>query len=516
MNGAEAVLKTLADAGVEACFTNPGTSEMQMVAAFDREPRVRPIPTLFEGVATGAADGYGRMAGKPACTLLHLGPGLSNGSANLHNARRALTPLVNIVGDHATFHRAFDAPLSSDIAALARPHSVWVKSADTADAAAALAAEAVAASAGPPGGVATLILPADTAWTELQAPKVPSPPLRRAPLPFNGKAIDLAAQALRAAHKPVLLLGTPAVTEQGLRAAGRIASKGVRVLIDTFVARQPRGAGRFAPDKMMYFGEMALADLAGVDLMLLAATQSPTAFFAYPAMPSVLTPEGCAVRTLSALHEDSAGALEALADALGAPKAAEVQPMNLPAAPRGDLNPYAIGASIARWAPENTIVCDDAVTAGLPVYMQTRGARPHDWLFTTGGAVGQAIPLAAGAAAAAADRKVLALTGDGAAAYTLQGLWTIAREGLHVTTVVFANHAYRILDLELSRTRAGAEPGPKARRLVDLGDPRLDWVSLANGFGVPAVRVLGAEAFDAALARSFAGEGPMLIEAVVG
>jgi len=515
MNGAEAVLKTLADTGVDICFSNPGTSEMQMVAAFDREPRVRPVLTLFEGGATGAADGYARMAGRPASTLLHLGPGLSNGGANLHNARRALSPMVNIVGDHATYHRRFDAPLNSDIEALARPHSVWVKSAESADMAAALTAEAVAASGGPPGGVATLILPADTAWTEVTAPHAPSAPLRRAPLPVQGKAVEAAARALRAAAKPVLLLGTPAVTEQGLRAAGRIAGKGVRVLVDTFLARQPRGAGRFAPDKMLYFGEMALGDLAGVDLMLLVGTRTPVAFFAYPAMPSVLVPDGCTVETLTALHEDSAAALEALADALGAPEAVAAQAPTLPPAPRGDLSPYTIGDSIARWMPEHAIVCDDAVTSGLPIYMQTRGARPHDWLSLTGGAIGQAIPLAIGAAMAEPQRKVLSLNGDGAAAYTLQGLWTMAREGLNVVTVIFANHAYRILNIELSRTRSG-NPGPQAGRLLDLGDPRMDWVSLAKGFGVPAVRAVDAESFDTALARALAADGPMLIEAVLG
>jgi len=515
MNGAESVLKTLAESGVEVCFSNPGTSEMQMVAAFDRETRVRPVLTLFEGGATGAADGYARMAQKPASTLLHLGAGLANGSANLHNARRAHVPIVNIVGDHATYHRQYDAPLNSDIEALARPHSVWVKSAESADQAAALTAEAVAASYGPPGGVATLILPADSAWTEVSDTKPASPPLRRNPLPVNGAQVEASARAMREAKRPAILLGSCAVTEQGLAAAGRIAAKGVRVLVDTFLTRQPRGAGRFTPDKMLYFGEMALADLAGVDLMLLVGTKTPVAFFAYPAMPSVLVPEGCTVKTLSAHHEDSAAALEALADALGAPERAVAQAMTLPNAPKGDLNPYAIGDSLARWMPEQAVVCDDAVTGGLPVYMQTRGARPHDWLSLTGGAIGSAMPLALGAAIAQPERKVIALSGNGAGAYTLQALWSLAREGLDVVTVIFANHAYRILNIELQRTRSG-NAGPNARRMLDLGDPRMDWVALAQGFGVPAVRCADAESFDTALARAIAADGPTLIEAVLG
>jgi acetolactate synthase-1/2/3 large subunit len=516
MNGAEATLKTLADCGVEACFANPGTSEMQMVAAFDREQRVRPVLCLFEGVATGAADGYARIAGKPATTLLHLGPGLANGGANLHNARRAYTPMVNIVGDHATDHRQYDAPLQSDIESLAWPHSIWVKSAETADEAPRLAVEAVAASCGPPGGVATLILPADSAWSQTKDDhSTVALPLHRYAIPAPASRIEAAAKAIRAAKKPLLLLGSLACDERALQEAARLSAAGVRVMTDTFISRLPRGAGRFAPDRMAYFGEMALADLAGVDLMLLAGTKAPVAFFAYPAMPSLLVPDGCRVETLSELHEDAAAALEALAEVLGARKAAPDQAFHMPDKPRGELTAYAIGDSVARWAPEGTIVCDDAVTAGLPIFMQTRCAQPHDWLMLTGGAIGAGMPLAVGAAVAAKDRKVLSLNGDGAGAYTLQSLWTMAREGLDVTVVVFANHAYRILNIELMRTRSG-EAGPAAERLLDLGDPRLDWVSLAQGFGVPAVRCASAEDFDKALAKALATPGPQFIEAVMG
>lgn len=518
MNGAEAILKTLADNGVDACFANPGTSEMHMVSAFDREPRVRPVLCLFEGVATGAADGFGRIAERPAATLLHLGPGLSNGSANLHNARRAYSPVVNLIGDHATYHQQYDAPLASDIEALAKPHSIWCKSARTADEAPQLAAEAVAASLGPPAGVASLIVPADCAWSDAtaQAPSVLHRERPRAP----GGQVDRIAAAVRAARKPVLLLGSGACTDAGLAAAARLHALksregGVRVLIDTFVSRLPRGAGRFAPDRMAYFGEMALSDLAGVDLMVLVSTKTPVAFFAYPAMPSVLVPEGCVVDTLAALHEDAAAALEALADALGAPERGVAQDPHPPNRPSGELTPYAIGDSIARHMPEHAVISDDAVTAGLPIYMQTRGARPHDWLMLTGGAIGQGIPAAIGAAVARPEAKVLSLNGDGAAAYTCQGLWTIMREGLNVTTVIFANHAYRILNIELARTGAG-NAGPQARRLLDLGDPRMDWTELARGFGMPAVRAVDADAFDRAMARAMAEPGPHFIEAVLG
>ncbi|MDR3513062.1 MAG: acetolactate synthase large subunit, partial [Caulobacteraceae bacterium] len=481
MNGADAVLSTLADNGVEVCFANPGTSEMQFVTALDREPRVRPVLGLFEGVVTGAADGYGRMAGKPAVTLLHLGPGYLNGGANLHNARRAGTPIVNVIGDHATYHRQYDAPLTSDIPALAAPNSLWLKMAETADQAADLAAEAVRASFGPPGGSASLILPADCAWSAatrkgpvLDRPVKPAPP---------ADTVEAVARRLKAAAKPVLLMGGASLSERGLRAAGRLNALGLRVMTDTFTARQPRGAGRFAPDKMLYFGEMALSDLAGTDLMVFVETVQPVAFFAYPAAPSVLVPEGCATLSLADRDQDGALALEQLAEALGAPSEATSNSLNLPGLPTGEVNAYTVGASIARHMPDDAIISDDAVTSGLPVFMQTKGARAHDWLSLTGGAIGQGIPLAVGAAVACPDRKVLSLNGDGAAMYTVQGLWTLAREALDVTVVIFANHSYRILGIELTRTAAG-KPGPAASGLLDLGDPRIDWVSLASGLGV--------------------------------
>ena len=513
MNGADAVLGTLADNGVDACFANPGTSEMHFVSALDREPRVRPVLCLFEGVVTGAADGYGRMAGKPAATLLHLGPGYGNGVANLHNARKAFTPVVNVIGEHATYHRQYDAPLSSDIAALAAPNSLWVKMATTADEAADLAAEAVHASYGPPGGCASLILPADCAWSPAtRKGQTIAPPTKPS---VASAAVDETARKLRDADKPVILLGGGACTEAGLRAASRLASHGVRVTTDTFLARQPRGAGRYNPERMQYFAEAALSDLAGSDLMVLTDTTTPVAFFAYPNTPSVLVPEGCASFTLAERGQNSAEALDALADALGAPLATTPNEPELPASPTGEINPYTIGASIARHMPENTTVCDDAVTSGMPIYLQTKGAKPHDWLMLTGGAIGQAIPLAVGAGVACPDRKILSLNGDGAAMYTVQGLWTIARENLDVTVIVFANHTYRILGVELARTGAGA-PGKSAASLLDLGSPRIDWMSVATGLGLPAVRCDSAESFDKAFAGAMAQRGPMFIEAALG
>jgi acetolactate synthase-1/2/3 large subunit len=512
MNGADALITTLCDNGVTACFANPGTSEMQFVAALDREPRMRSVLCLFEGVATGAADGYGRIAGKPACTLLHLGAGYANGGANLHNARRAATPVVNVIGDHATYHRQYDAPLNSDIAGWAAPNSLWVKSAESADEVGPLAAEAVQASFGAPGGCASLILPADSAWLETT---VEGPVLSPRPRAGVGQEQALAMAArIKAAKKPVILMGGTCCGEAGAAAAARLSAAGVRTVIDTFVARQSRGAGRFAPDRLPYFAEQAVADLEGCDLMVLVETSMPVAFFAYPDRPSVLVPEGCELASLCGRDADGPAALNALADALDAPATGGTVDLVIPAPATGRLDPYSIGTAIARHMPQGTIISDDAVTAGTPIYNQTKAARAHEWLMLTGGAIGQGIPLAIGAAVAAPHAKVLSLNGDGAAMYTVQGLWTIAREELDVTVVVFANHAYRILGIELGRTGAG-NPGPAAKKLLDLGSPRIDWLQVAGGLGIPAERASTAEEFDAAFERAMATRGPRFIEAAL-
>jgi len=513
MNGADALISTLVANEVTACFANPGTSEMQFVAALDGVLAMRPVLCQFEGVATGAADGYGRIADKPACTLLHLGPGYGNGVANLHNARRAYTPIVNVIGDHATYHRQYDAPLNSDIATLVKPNSIWTKSADSPETVASITAEAVAASYGPPGGPVSLVLPADSAWLPAEGDVViAQKPVRPAPA---GDAVEAAARAIKAAKNPVVLLGGQACRAEALKEAARLQAAGVTVYTDTFVARQPRGAGGFMPKKMQYFGEMALKELEGVDLMVFVGTTMPVAFFAYPNRPSVLVPQGCTTLTLAERGEDSVAGLAALADTLGAPKQGPTQTLALPdAAPAGKLTAYGVGAAIGRHMPEGAIICDDAVTSGAGVAANTATARPHEVLALTGGAIGIGLPLAIGAAVAAPDRKVLSLNGDGAAMYTVQALWTMARENLDVTVVVFANYTYRILNVEMQRTGAG-EPGPSAKKLLDLGDPNIDWVPLAKGLGLPAVSCSTAEDFDKAFAAAMAQKGPMFIEAKI-
>jgi acetolactate synthase I/II/III large subunit len=512
MNGAESLIRTLVANDVTVCFANPGTSEMQFVAALDSEKGMRSVLCLFEGVATGAADGYGRMAGKPACTLLHLGPGYANGGANLHNAKRARTPLVNIIGDHATYHRLLDAPLNSDIKAWTIPNAIWTRSAETADTVGLLVAHAIHASKSRPRGVADLILPADAAWdlTDKTGPTLPSPE-RRAP---ERHFILDAARALKVARQPVILLSGSATSARGLAAASRIATLGVRIMTDTFVARQTRGAGLFRPDRMMYLAEAAVQDLEGVDIILTVETGAPVAFFAYPDKPSRFAPEGCIVQSLCEKDDDGIMALEELANLLGAPLAGAVAELDLPDAPEGKLTPGAVGSSIARHLPEDAVISDDAVTSGIPVFLATQSARRHDWLMLTGGGIGQGIPVSIGAAIACPERKVVSLNGDGAAMFTLQGLWTIARENLDVVTVIFANRAYRVLEAEMFRT-GGGQAGPSAARLLSLSAPDLDWCALASGMGMSATRCDTAESFEEIFAEAMSQKGPQLIEAII-
>jgi acetolactate synthase I/II/III large subunit len=513
MNGAEAVLRTLADSGVSLCLANPGTSEMHMVAALDEVPRMRAVLCLFEGAATGAADGYGRMAGRPAAVLLHLGPGLANGLANLHNARRARAPLLAIVGDHATYHKRFDAPLESDIEALAGSVSGWVRrSARSADAAADVA-EAAAAAMCPPGQVATVILPADVTWSADAEPAAALPVRPRSPV--AGQVIDAAAAVLRGGEPSVILLGGAGMHRPALEAASRVSqATGARLLAETFPARHERGAGIPQVGRLAYLAEMAAAQLDGARHLILAGARAPVSFFAYPGKLSSLVPDGCQVHTLAGPGDHIAGALAALAD-LAAPGVAPVpQQAERPCLPDGDLTGNSAAAVIGALLPEHAIVSDEANTSGVALPGATAGAPPHDWLTLTGGAIGQGLPLAAGAALACPERPVLALEADGSAMYTISALWTHAREQLDITTVIFSNRSYAILNMELSRTGAPAA-GESARSLLDLSRPGLSFTALAEGMGVPASRAQTAPEFAAQLSRALAEPGPHLIEAVI-
>ena len=515
MNGARALLSTLVDAGVDVCFANPGTSEMHFVAALDDVPAMRGVLCLFEGVVTGAADGYGRVSGRPAATLLHLGPGLGNGLANLHNARRARTPVVNIVGDHATYHARYDAPLQSDIASIAAPVSGWYRSTARSDDVAADAADAVVAAMGPPGCVATLVLPADASWSETSTGPCPPRPVGRATV-VPADTVDEVAKALRSGERTALLLGGGALRADGLLAASRIAvSTGAALMGETFPANLERGAGIPAVERLAYFAEMAQGQLEGVRHLVLVDTTRPVSFFAYPGKASDLVPEGCTVHTLARPGEDATAALEAVAEAVGAPAdAAALAPSLRPDRPTGGLTTETLAAAVGAVLPEGAIVVDEGNTSGLFVSGATAGAPRHDWLTLTGGAIGIGLPMATGAAVAAPDRPVLCLQADGSAMYTIQALWTHAREGLNVTTVVLSNRSYAILNIELHRVGADAG-GPLARRLLDLTGPDLDFCELARGMGVPARRAETAEDLTSALETGFAESGPSLVEVVL-
>ncbi|MCB2089659.1 MAG: acetolactate synthase large subunit [Sphingomonadaceae bacterium] len=515
MNGAEALIATLADCGVDVCFANPGTSEMQLVAAIDKQNGMRAILGLFEGVVTGAADGYGRMADKPAATLLHLGPGLANGLANLHNAKRAGTPMINVVGDHAPFHLHHNSPLTSDLNGVARPMSDWLKTSRSERDLPQVGAEAWSQASTYPGRIATVVAPANHAWTDGSA--VVAAPAQPAPQIVPDGAIADAASTLRDVEGPkAVFLGGRSLREGALEQAGRIAAAtGARLVCETFPARLQRGAGRVAVERLPYFGEQAAELLKDFMAIVFCGCEPPVSFFAYPGKPSWLSPEGAQLVRLASQEEHAEDALRRLADALDAPETpALVQEATTPPAVEGKLDPMKIGAIVAGLLPENCIVSDEAATAGLMLFPTTLGAPKHDWMTLTGGAIGQGLPLAAGAAVACPDRKVLALQADGSGMYTLQALWTIARENLDVTTVVFNNGSYAILNIELMRVGV-QNPGPKALSMLDLRNPALNWVSLSEGMGVSAVRVETAEELQAELAEALAHKGPRLIEAIL-
>lgn len=514
MNGAQSLAKTLVNCGVDVCFANPGTSEMHFVAALDSVSGIRPVLCLFEGVVTGAADGYGRIAGKPAATLLHLGPGLANGLANLHNARRAASPVVNIVGDHATYHLQYDALLTSDIVGFARPVSSWIHESRNAGTVAADAARAVQAARTAPGGIATLILPADTAWNPAERAAQALPDI--GPSMVDHCTIEGVARLLSNGKKSALLLRGKAQRGEGLEAAGRIQAKtGTRLLRDTFAPHSELGAGRVPLERIPYFAEDIRAFLQDIEQIVLVGAKPPVSFFAYPGKPSWPAPDTCSFSYLAQTHEDGVRALENLADALDAPaEPAKRMALQLPELPMGDLNALSVAQVIAHLTPENAIYAEEAATSGAALLKMLACARPHTHLPLAGGSIGQGLPLAVGAALAAPDRKVICPHGDGGAAYTLQALWTMAREKLDVTTVVYANRSYAILNIELQRVGVGTV-GSRALSMLDLHNPELNWTQVASGLGVESSRAHTAEEFTSQYASAMAHKGPRLIEVMI-
>ena len=514
MNGADMLCDVLLANDVDVCFANPGTSEMHFVAALDRKPEMRCVLGLFEGVVTGAADGYARMADKPAATLLHLGPGLANGLANLHNARRARTPILNVVGDHASHHLKWDAPLTSDIESLARPMSHWVGRAESAGDVRAKTEEAYR-QALLQRGVSTLILPADSAWGET-APEDLAPVTVPARRPVDETLLTKAAEALRSGRKAVLILAGRALRADALDHAGRIATATGAALFSQTSDRTERGRGRVAARPVPYFVDIALATLSEYEVAICVGGRQPVGFFGYPGKPSTMLPPGCEVIELADFDQDLEGVLEALAEAAGVPAGTGLPESrfiqnDLPA-PTGALNADTISIAVARSLPENAILVDEAITSVGQMPFISAGLVPHDHVPLTGGSIGEGIPLAVGAAIACPDRKVINLQADGSGMYTVQALWTLARENLDVVTIVFANRAYAILQLEMRNVGVNSY-GENARRMLDLDRPDLDWVSIARGMGVDGASCDTIEGFSDLYRAALARKGPFLIEA---
>lgn len=514
MNGAESLIRTLVAAGIEVCFTNPGTSEMHFVAALDRVAEIRCVLGLFEGVVTGAADGYARMTGKPACTLLHLGPGFANGMANLHNASRAQVPMINLVGEHATYHLRHDAPLTSDIEAIARPYSEWLRTCSSAGHIGCDAVDAIIAARTAPGRIATLIVPTDVAWSS-GGSVAQLPVLRKPPVPAQ-EAIDKAVAMLRSGDSTALLLAGNALYGEGLAAAGRIAaSTGAKLFSPYPFARMERGAGAPEVQRIQYIREQAMEQLQPFAHLILVGTPAPVSYFAAEGKPSEITPPECAIHMLVQAGEDSIAALDALAMALPAAEKNHLpERLRRSEVPTGPISLLGLAEAVGALLPENAIVVDESMTSGRSMLAATRASPSHDWLANTGGSIGIALPLAVGAAVACPERRVLCLSADGSGMYTLQALWTMARENLNITTVVFANRAYAVLKREFSYLGIG-DPGPRAQELFDIGRPDLDWVSLAKGMGVPGIRADSLDSFAKALAKCFETAGPTLIEVVL-
>ncbi len=515
MNGAESLLNTLINNDIDVCFTNPGTSEMHFVAALDEVQGMRAVLCLFEGVLSGAADGYARMARKPASTLLHLGPGLGNALANIHNAKKGHVPMVNIVGDHATYHLQYDAPLTADIEGIAGPVSHWVYTSESPDDIARDAAEAVRQAG--IGRVATLMLPADVSWGDNPNGAEGAVEVA-APAPVPASRVDDAVSKLQSGKNCMILIGGREVDSQRGLMLSRIGKAcGSRVSTDVFPARVARGAGTAVLDRLPYLAELAIDHIKDLDHLILIGAPAPVSFFAYPNVSSAISPEGCEEFVLAGPNDDIDQVLEALLEKLDAISVEpDVHPLTIPDLPSGALDVNSVALGIAHFLPENAVVVDESITSGMSIFPLTAAAQPHDWLNLTGGSIGWGLPAAVGAAIACPERKVVCLEGDGSAMYTIQALWTMARENLDVTVVIFNNRKYSVLEMEFARTGArGGTPGPKAASTLDIGGPDMDFVALATGMGVQATRATTAEEFNSQFEQAMQAKGPRLVDAMV-
>ncbi|MCX2982955.1 acetolactate synthase large subunit [Halieaceae bacterium IMCC14734] len=515
MNGAESLLSTLVNNEIEVCFTNPGTSEMHFVAALDEVDGMRCVLCLFEGVLSGAADGYARMARKPASTLLHLGPGLGNALANLHNAGKGHVPVVNIVGDHASYHLQYNAPLTSDITAIAGAVSDWTHTANSSAEIASDAAEAVRQAGF--GSVATLILPADVSWGDNPNGAVAKVAIEP-PTAVAEALIEDAVSRLQSGANCMLMIGGREIDKSRGLLINQIAkATGARVCSDVFPTRVARGAGTAVIERLPYLAELAIDHLKDIQQLILIGAAAPVSFFAYPGVPSAIAPDACEQLQLATPDNDIDRLLAEIARRVGAIDIEpEVYPLQLPPAPVGALDVNSAAQALAYYLPEEAVVVDESITAGMAIFPQTMKARAHDWLHLSGGSIGWGLPASVGAAIACPRRKVICLEGDGSAMYTIQALWTMAREDLDVLVIIFNNRKYSVLEMEFARTGArGGSPGVKAASTLGIGSPDMDFVALATGMGVSAERADSAEAFCALLEQAMSERGPRLIDAIV-
>ena len=516
MNGAEALVRSLAGSGIDVCFTNPGTSEMHFVAALDRLDLIYCVLALQENVATGAADGYARMTGQPAATLLHLGPGFGNGLANVHNAKKARVPMINIVGEHASYHIKYNAPLTSDIEAIVTPVSDYFVTSSHPDDVGTDAARAVAQAKTWPGKIATMILPADMAWSQTDI--VGDGLLPDAPGRVVAEEVEAVAAALKSDKKAVMFCSGAVLIDPNLEKLGKVrAASGVDLMSQTSNRRIDRGAGRVAVDKLPYVVDLAIETLKNYDVIILVGTDEPVGFFAYPEKPSKLSPEGAEILRLAGPEQNTLEALDMLIDALDAKdlevevaahkEAADISKLS------GPITPEAISAAFHAHMPEDAIICDESITTGRAFYPDGRNAKPHSLLQVTGGAIGDGMPMAVGAAIACPDRRVIVLQSDGSAMYTNQALWTMAREGLDIAILLFSNRCYRILEGEMKGV--GVEKmGHVAESMFSLANPEINWCKMAESMGVSGMRVDDSSELSAAIERAMTHEGPFLVEIV--
>ena len=511
MNASDALIKTLISNGAEVVFANPGTSEMHLVAAIDTHPEIRPVLGLFEGVVSGAADGYARMSGKSAVNLLHLGPGLGNSFANIHNANKALSPMVNVVGDHATYHLKYNAPLTSDLDNLAKSVSDWVGRSNSVDDLCDLGNEAWQNANAFPGQISTLIVPADCAWGDFKG-DIPKPLEKIKPSAIDHSLVSESIETLKL-DGSILFIGGKFLDESCLKRAAEISSAtGCRIVTDTFISRIRRGVGLPIIEQVPYFAEMAEEFLKNTSGVVFIGTSVPVSFFAYPDKKSYLLPTETKIINLCSPNQDGYDALNALSAESGSSSINQdlIQSSIIDIPTSGILDTSSFGPLLAGLMPEDAIVSDESATSSLFVTSHTLSAKPHDWLALTGGSIGQGLPLAVGAAIAKPDRPVITLHGDGGAMYTIQALWTQARENLNITNIIFANNSYEILKIELDRVGA-VQTGERAESMLSLENPKINWPQLSKSMGVPSYAPTSIEEFTKIFTQCIKESGPSLI-----